>query len=236
MSLARARRLRFALTSLISEFVPVGTGRDSRRGRRSQRWTTALLPVALGVVCCAIFCVNASAQTAHFVSTANTLFNQHNDGLSGPYAVAVDGNGNVYIADNSNGRVVKETLAGGAYTQTTIGSGMSEPSGVAVDGSGNVYVADFGNNRVLLETWISGSSYTQSVLFSSGLDGPFDVLVDGSGDVYISDSGHGRVLLETLSGGSYSESAIVTGLSAPYGLALDTSGNIYVTDINVDAV
>ena len=205
-----------------------------RRAALSLRSTAALL-IVIAFGFCSIAHANVELR-AHFVSAANTLFNGANNGLSGPYDVAVDGSGNIYIADNSNNRVVKETLSGGAYTQTTIGNGMSGPSGVAVDASGNVYIADFGNNRVLLETWISGSSYTQTVLFESGLSRPFDVLVDGSGDVYISDSGNGRVVLETLSLGTYTPTDIVTGLSVPYGLALDVSGNIYITDSNVSAV
>ena len=63
-----------------------------------------------------------------------------------PMSVAVDGNGDVFIADFGNNRVV-EVNAGG--TQTTVGSGFNEPRGVAVDGSGDVFIADTGNNRVV---------------------------------------------------------------------------------------
>ena len=46
-------------------------------------------------------------------------------GLNVPEGVAVDGSGNVYIADTGNNRVLKETLSGGSYTQSTVGSGLS---------------------------------------------------------------------------------------------------------------
>ena len=41
-------------------------------------------------------------------------------GLSFPNGVAVDGSGNVYIADTNNNQVLKETLSGGNYTQSTV--------------------------------------------------------------------------------------------------------------------
>jgi sugar lactone lactonase YvrE len=145
-------------------------------------------------------------------------------GLSNPISVAVDGSGNVYIADRGNNRVLKETLSGGSYTQSTLGSSLPLPSGVAVDGSGNVYIADSDNSRVLKET-LSGGSYTQSTVVS-GLSTPFGVAVDGSGNVYIADYGNNRVLTETLSGGSYIQSTVVSGLSLPIGVAVDGSGNV----------
>ena len=69
-------------------------------------------------------------------------------GFSYPCGVAVDGSGNVFVADTDN-NAVKEILAAGGYTTVkTLGSGFSDPTGVAVDGSGNVFVADTCNNAV----------------------------------------------------------------------------------------
>ena len=66
--------------------------------------------------------------------------------------VAVDGSGNVYVADSGNNRIQKFTSTGTYVTQWgSSGSGNGQfnyPFGVAVDGSGNVYVADSNNNRV----------------------------------------------------------------------------------------
>ena len=150
-------------------------------------------------------------------------------GLSFPRGIAIDGSGNIYIADSENNRVLKETLSSGTYVQSSVGSGLSQPVGVAVDGGGNVYIADTFNSRVLKET-LSNGSYVQSILVS-GLDLPYGVTVDGSGNVYIADTSYNRVLKETLSGSSYVQSVVVgSGLSSPESIAVDGIGNVYIVD------
>src|SRR5262249_54903567 len=60
--------------------------------------------------------------------------------------VAKDSQGDTFLADPANNRVL-ETKADG--TTTTVGTGLNQPYGVAVDGAGDVFIADTGNNRVL---------------------------------------------------------------------------------------
>jgi len=63
--------------------------------------------------------------------------------------VAVDGNGNVYVADRLNNRVEVFTESGTYLTQwrqwgdPAGGKQFNGPHGVAVDGNGNVYVTDY---------------------------------------------------------------------------------------------
>ena len=80
-----------------------------------------------------------------------------------PTGVAVDGSGNVYVADADN-RVIRtispaglvSTLAGSGTSGSANGVGttasFSLPTGVAVDAAGNVYVADVGNNLIRRST------------------------------------------------------------------------------------
>jgi hypothetical protein len=82
--------------------------------------------------------------------------------LNQPAAVAVDGGGNVFIADRLNHRVRKIAAKTGVIT-TVAGTGsadyggdggpaaralLNEPGGVALDSAGNLYIADTGNSRV----------------------------------------------------------------------------------------
>ena len=133
--------------------------------------------------------------------------------------MAVDGSGDVFIADTGNNRVVEVKPDG---TQTTVGSGLNRPSGVAVDGSGDVFIADTGNNRVV-EVKPDGTQTT----VGSGLNDPAGVAVDGSGDVFIADSGNNRVVEVKPDG---TQTTVGSGLNSPTGVAVDGSGDVFIAD------
>src|ERR1035441_10922967 len=100
--------------------------------------------------------------------------------------VAVDGSGNVYIADTGNSAI--EECSPMTQQCTTLRlSGLSSPQGVAVDGSGNIYIAEWSGNKIY--KW-SAVTQQMTTLVSSGLDGPSGVAVDGSGNVYIRSEEH----------------------------------------------
>jgi sugar lactone lactonase YvrE len=136
--------------------------------------------------------------------------------LNYPYGVAVDGSGNLYIADSSNNRIRRvgtdgtiSTVAGNG-TPGFAGDGgaatsaqLNLPTGVAVDQSGNLYIADANNQRVRK---VSGGTIT--TLAGNGVNGyasdgdaanteplyaPFGVAVDAGGIVYIADTGNNRI-------------------------------------------
>ena len=81
--------------------------------------------------------------------------------LNIPYRVALDGSGNIYVADYSNNRIRKVDSSGtittvvGTGTAGFAGDGgraaqaqLNFPIGVALDGSGNIYIADSLNHRI----------------------------------------------------------------------------------------
>lgn len=128
--------------------------------------------------------------------------------FNGPSGVAVDGNGNVYVADSGNNLIRKiapdgtvSTLAGTVVapdTSNTVTSRplFSGPSGVAVDASGNVYVADAGNNRVCMITpagvtsTLAGNGnagFNNGAGSSATFNNPTGVALDASGNVYVAD-------------------------------------------------
>jgi hypothetical protein len=111
--------------------------------------------------------------------------------FKGPYGVAVDGSGNVYVADTFNNRV-EVFNASGAF-QSGFGSlgndngQFDDPSDVTVGASGNVYVTDIDNDRVEV---FNASGVFQSSFGSTGsgqLNGPYGVAVGGTGNVYVTD-------------------------------------------------
>jgi streptogramin lyase len=79
--------------------------------------------------------------------------------FNSPFGVAVDGAGNVYVADAGNNMIRKINQAGvvttvagsgarGANNATGAAASFNTPSGLAVDANGNIYVADESNNLV----------------------------------------------------------------------------------------
>ena len=184
---------------------------------------------------------------------ASAMFNQ-------PYGVAVDSGGNVYIADQFNGRV--REVSGGAI-QTIAGSGnygfsgdggpatsasLDSPAAVAVDQAGNIYIADQLTNRVRK---VSGGTITTiagngnigfsgdgGLAINASLNGPRGVAVDPAGNVYIADLGNSRVrkvsggIITTFAGGGGSgDGGPAIGASlSPISVALDAAGNLYITD------
>ncbi|GAB3540796.1 SBBP repeat-containing protein [Spirosoma fluminis] len=192
--------------------------------------------------------LTATAQVPDGVTVAGGLPSALNQ-LSSPAGVAVDKDGNVYVADLGNHRIVKwapnasagTTVAGGSGA----GSGLNQlyyPSGVAVDKDGNVYVADLGNQRIV--KWAPNASAGTIVAGGSGagsglnqLYDPFGVYVDGSGNVYVADTGNQRIVKwapgasqgTIVAGGSGAGSGL-NQLANPTGVYVDGAGNVYVVD------
>jgi len=142
-------------------------------------------------------------------------------------AVAVDGAGDVFIADIGNNRVIEISSSG---TVTTVVSGLNFPSSVAVDGAGDLFVVDSGNNQVL-EVPAGGGTVTTLI---SGLNGPQGVAVDGAGDVFVADTFNNRVI--EIQAGSGAQTTAGTGLNNPWGVAVDGVGDVFIADFHNNRV
>lgn len=129
--------------------------------------------------------------------------------FNGPTGLAVDGSGNLYVADNFNSLIRKispagvvTTLAGngslGAVDGTGVAASFFGPSALVVDASGNLYVTDSGNNLI--------RKVTQTGVVST---------FAGSG-----------------TSGSINGVGIGASFFDPYALTIDIAGNLYVTDEN----
>lgn len=145
-------------------------------------------------------------------------------GLNGPLGVAVDGAGNVYVAESGNDRVVK--LDAGTTDQSVLPfSGLRNAVGIAVDGSGAVYVTDSPNERVL-KLAPGGANQTVLTLEHSG---PHGVALDAAGNLYVVDWLKDRVLKLAVGTGAPTVLPI-TAIEGPEGVAVDGEGNVYVAD------
>ena len=176
--------------------------------------------------------VNGWAQTAAHFSYAQMILG---GGLSAPAGIAVDGNGNVFVAD-AGSNSVKQIPTGclKAACVLTIGSGFSAPSGLALDASGNVYVADTGNNAV--KKILAAGGYATVSTLGSGFKNPQGVAVDNNNNVYVADTGNSAVK-QILASSSYATvNSLGGGFSTPAGIAVDGSSNVYVADTGSNTV
>ena len=135
-----------------------------------------------------------------------------------PWGVALDGAGNLYIADTGN-NVVREIVAATGIIRTVAGTGapgssgdtgpataatLNQPQGVSVDASGNLDIADTFNHRIRkvnsagVITTIAGNGTPgyqgdTGQASSAELNLPFAVAFDTAGNMYIPDSGNNVV-------------------------------------------
>lgn len=139
--------------------------------------------------------------------------------LDRPVALAVDGKGNLWIADAGSHRIRRMDAATGVMT-TVAGTGaqgyagdgaaasaalLDSPGGLAVDAAGNLYVADTHNQRVRRVDVASGTITTVAGTGAFGYAGdsgdaasarlalPRGLSVDAQGNVYFADAGNQRV-------------------------------------------
>ena len=136
-------------------------------------------------------------------------------GLIEPYAIALDGASNLFIAERQDARI-RIVVAANGNIYTVVGNGslgfsgdgaaanqaiLNQPTGIALDPSGNLYIADSENYRIRKAANEGGSGVISTIAGNGG--------VSYSGD-----------------GGQ----AIKAQLNSPLGVAVDSAGNLYIAD------
>jgi sugar lactone lactonase YvrE len=189
--------------------------------------------------------------------------------LNLPVMVAVDGAGNIYIADTDNFRI-RKIAAGTGVIGTVAGNGVQQfsgdgglataasidsPSGLAVDGVGNLYIADTHNHRVRVVSAATGVISTVAGTGVAGFDGdgaaatgaalalPRGVSVDATGNVFVADANNQRIRRIAVDGtittvvGAGAQiflgdggTAIAANLDTPRAAVISPNGQVTIAD------
>ncbi len=114
-----------------------------------------------------------------------------------PTGIAVDGNGNVLVADTNNGRIEKFSPTGSFLSILgSRGTGQGQlagPNGIAVDRTGNIYVADASNHRVQ-KLAADGTSIAEWKGPDAGFYGPRRIAIGPDESIYVVDQGRTRIV------------------------------------------
>ena len=159
---------------------------------------------------------------------------------TGNLSLAVNGAGDVFVADQQKGQVVEipnpQTtlmLSGLAFPVLAAGAGLKAPSAIATDSSGNVWVAD-GSNLWEIDMPYGGGTE----VLTNALQAPVTGLaVDPSGSVFVAQGDGIWWIPYNTATGSLNINAkvqVAAGLGSSntasiWGLALDGSQNLYAT-------
>ncbi len=192
-----------------------------------------------------------------------------------PNGLALDAQGNLYIADTGN-HVIRRVAAATGLISTVAGSfsagfsgdnglatqaKLNSPTSVAVDGAGNLYIADTNNHRIrrvdaatglmttIAGTFIAGFSGDGGAATDALLDSPTGVAVTSDGStIYIADQRNHRIRsivngqINTFAGtgavgfGGDGALAAAAQLDTPTSVAIDPDSNVLITDTGNDRI
>lgn len=157
-----------------------------------------------------------------------------------PHGIACNENGDVYVADTDNNRLVRLRYTGGKlHWITVVDSTLNLPYDVTMDSQGRVYVSDMGNNRIV----VYGPDNTRIATYTPGLKKPSAIAIldhnapfnETGLDLLVVVDNWGTRLNQLSTSGEIVRSVDCRRIgldSACFAYcAFDRHGNVYVTDM-----
>jgi sugar lactone lactonase YvrE len=150
-------------------------------------------------------------------------------GLSAPYGLAFDQNGNLFVA-NYSANTVSE-FAPGHTTPTATLTGLFGPTYLAFDHNGNLFVSNEGtsDNGSTVSEFAPGATTPTATL--TGVSCPAGLAFDSSGNLFVADFGYDNgTTVSEFAPGATSPKATLTGVFVPNGLIFDSNGDLFVSN------
>jgi len=148
-------------------------------------------------------------------------------GLSTPKGLAIDANGNIWIANCGSANCatsgvgnVTEVAPSGVTIGTTSAGGLNIPYAIAIDLSGNAWVANYGGNSI---TELNSSLTPVAPAYTGGgLNAPNSIAIDNAGDAWLTNAGAASVSEFSSAGAALSgSSGISTSGGSSIAIAID---------------
>ena len=167
--------------------------------------------------------VSVTQAGTNFVQAPGPLTGLATTGISSPFGIGVDSQGNVCFADSSNGAIKRWTKS--SNTISTLASGLTTPYGLAVDSLDNVYFSQYGSPLIRKYSDASGVS----TVFISDSTAAGGLAVDNAGNLYIAYPNQ-HTIKQWNATSSTLTAYTTNGLISPWGVAVDAAGNLYASD------
>jgi type IV pilus assembly protein PilY1 len=162
--------------------------------------------------------VEIYSSAAEYISAFGD-FGTANGKFDNTYAIDVDSSGNVYVADQNNGRVQKFDENGTYIAKYTLQSG-TDAYGVALDSSNNVYAV---NSSGVVEKFSNAGTR----LLTFNVSNARHIAIDSSDRIWVTRNSSKRIQRYNTSGTL--QQTITTSYN-PFGIETDSTGAFYVSD------
>ena len=183
-------------------------------------------------------CVSIFSPTGEKLQSFGSKGSAHGQ-FSKPWGVAVDDDGNIYVADTGNKSIQKFTSDGKFITATENKRGqLSSPQGIVIHPHNKkVYIVD--NNNHCIQIFNHDLTFSSSFGSQGRNDGqllhPWDVAVNSNGNVYVADSANNRIQVFTSEGEylhKFGSDEKGNKLHYPISITIDSDNIVYVIENN----